>query len=519
MKLIQFALFNKFGCSIYHTLLATFLLCVIMACSSSSSNKNRESPSQPKALDKTLVPQFELHQKDHTGLDFENVLQQSSEFNVFNYMYFFNGGGVSVGDFNQDGKQDVFFTSNMGSNKLFLNEGNLQFKDVTEQAQLAGMDGWTAGCSVVDINNDGMLDIYVSQMGEFQTIKGRNQLYVCQKIENGIPVFEDKAADYGLDFKVFGTQSSFFDYDLDGDLDLFLLNHSLHANGTFGQKKTFVGTQHPESGDKLLRNDDGKFTDITLQAGINSTVIGYGLGLATGDINLDGYPDIYIGNDFHENDYLYLNQKDGTFKEVLEEQIRHTSRFSMGVDMADINNDGWSEIISLDMLSYDPFILKTSLGEDDFKLFNFKMGYGYNAQFARNNLQLNNGDGTFSEIGRFANVYATDWSWTPLLFDFDHDGYRDLFISNGIPRRMNDIDYINFRSDHDLRFKQQSDNLEKSDLVYIEKMPQIKLPNKFFCNQKTLQFQDIETQIINNQTSYSNGAAYADFDGDGDLDV
>nr|HQU61161.1 VCBS repeat-containing protein [Saprospiraceae bacterium] len=398
-------------------------------------------------------------------LDFENVLKPTSEFNVFNYMYFFNGGGLAAGDFNKDGLVDLYFTSNMGPNKLFLNEGGLKFRDVTDQAGLAGMDGWTTGASVVDINNDGLLDIYVSQMGDFQNIRGQNQLYICTGIENGVPVFEDQAVQYNLDLVGFSTQAVFFDYDLDGDLDMYQLNHSLHANGTFGQKKEFVNTVHPMAGDKLMRNDGDTFTNVTVAAGINSTVIGYGLGVVTGDINLDGWPDIYIGNDFHENDYLYINQKDGTFKEMLPEEMMHTSRFSMGVDMADINNDAFNEVISLDMLPSDPFILKTSLGEDDYALFHFKVGYGYNHQYARNNLQLNNGDGTFSEIGIFSGVFATDWSWAPLFLDFDHDGYKDLFISNGIPRRMNDIDYVNFRADNAIRYKANTNNLENSDLV------------------------------------------------------
>ena len=463
--------------------------------------------------------QFELLRKGDTGLDFENVLRQSSEFNVFNYMYFFNGGGLAAGDFNNDGLVDLFFTSNMGPNKLFLNQGGLKFRDVTAEAGMEGMEGWTSGASVVDINNDGLLDIYVSQMGEFQNITGQNQFYICEGIKDGIPVYEDRAVQYNLDLVGFSTQAVFFDYDLDGDLDMYQLNHSLHANGTFGQKKEFLNTRHPLAGDKLMRNDGDTFTDVTLAAGINSTVIGYGLGVVTGDINLDGWPDIYVCNDFHENDYLYINQKDGTFKEDLTNQMMHTSRFSMGVDMADINNDGFDEVASLDMLPSDPYILKTSLGEDDYALFHFKLGYGYNQQFARNNLQLNNGDGTFSEIGIFAGVFATDWSWAPLFMDFDHDGYKDLFISNGIPRRMNDIDYVNFRADNAIRYKANTNNLEEADLVVVEKMPRIKLPNKFFRNTGSLRFQDMEKAIKGSLPTFSNGAIYADLDNDGDLDV
>ena len=469
---------------------------------------------------RSLMPQFELLTKDETGLDFNNEIIQSPEFNVFNYMYFFNGGGIAVGDFNNDGLTDLFFSSNMGENKMFLNEGDFHFVDITEKAGMTGMKGWTSGATIVDINNDGLLDIYVSQVGDYQILKGKNQLYVCQQIKNGYPVYQDQAREYGLDLVGFSTQASFFDYDLDGDLDMFQLNHSLHQNGTFGKRKTFEATAHPLSGDKLMRNDNGKFVDVTTEAGINSSVIGYGLGIVNGDINGDGWPDIYIGNDFHENDYLYINQQDGTFKEVLTEQMMHTSRFSMGVDIGDINNDGNPDLISLDMLPYDPHILKSSLGEDGYDIFQFKLGHGYNHQYARNNLQLNNGNGTFSEIAQFSGIHATDWSWAPLFLDFDHDGYQDLFISNGIPRRMNDIDYINFRmQDEDINRKSELNRLEESDLEVVEKMPRIKLSNRFFRNNKNLQFEYLEDEILNDLPTFSNGASYADLDNDGDLDI
>ena len=463
---------------------------------------------------------FELLDPETTGLSFSNNPIPSQYFNAFNFMYFYNGGGVAVGDFNNDGLQDLYFTANLAPNKMFLNLGNFKFKDVTQDSGMEGIEGWTTGTTVVDINNDGMLDIYVCQIGEYATVRGKNQLYVCQGIENGIPIYKDLASEYGIDFSAFSTQASFFDYDLDGDLDMFLMNYSLHQNGTFGQRWTFFGKQHPTSGDKLLRNDNGKYVDVTLQSNVHSMVIGYGLGIATSDINLDGWPDIYIGNDFHENDYLYINQKNGVFKEAVTEQMMHTSRFSMGVDIGDINNDGLSDIFSLDMLPEDPIVLKSSLGEDELGAFNFKLGYGYNYQYARNNLQINNGNGTFSEIGMYSGVHATDWSWTPLLFDFNHDGYKDLFVSNGIPRRMNDIDYINWREmNDDFKWKAQLDNLAEEDLVALEQMPEIKLPNKFYLNQKDLRFKDIDAQILNSKDTYSNGSAYADFDNDGDLDI
>lgn len=475
-----------------------------------------------------LPPQFELLTEQETGIDFQNILTVDSVFNPLTYMYFYNGGGIAAGDFNQDGLVDLYFTANMSGNKLYLNQGNLQFKDVTAQAGVGGNPGWTCGASVADVNNDGLLDIYVSQVGDFLRIKGRNHLYICKAITEGVPVFEEKAAEYGLDLVGFGTQAAFFDYDLDGDLDMYQLNHSVHANGTFGQKKTFEGVQHPLAGDKLMRNDwipakgqpKGAFTEVTVDAGIKCSVIGYGLSVVTGDINNDGWPDIYVGNDFHENDYLYLNQQNGTFKEVLTQQIQHASQFSMGADIGDINNDGWGDIISLDMLPEDPYILKSSLGEDEFNLYQFKQTYGYAHQFARNALQRNNGDGTFSEIGMFAGVHATDWSWATLFVDFDNDGYKDIFISNGIVRRMNDIDYANFRLNSDVRYKSGMNNLENKDLQVVDLMPKIKLPNKFFHNKSgQFQFEDLETRIKGSMPSFSNGAIYADLDNDGDLEL
>jgi hypothetical protein len=462
---------------------------------------------------------FQLLRKDATGLDFSNTPVQNEAINVFNYMYFFNGGGIAAGDFNQDGLVDLFFTSNMGPDKLFVNKGGLKFDDVTIPSNInpnpLPENAWKTGASVVDINQDGLLDIYVSQVGDYKAIKGKNRLLVCQRIEQGVPVFEEKAAEYGLDLAGFGTQAAFFDFDLDGDLDLFQLNHSLHQNGTFGPKKQFEGTFHPLSGDKILENRDGKFVDITPNTGIQSTVTGYGLGIALSDINLDGWPDLYIGNDFHENDYLYINQKNSTFKESISERIRHTSRFSMGVDIADINNDGWNDIFSLDMEPEDPEILKASLGEDGFAVYQMKLGYGYQNQYARNALQLNDGQGHFQEIAQYAGISATDWSWAALFMDFDADGYKDLFISNGIPRRMNDVDYMRFQES-----KGANSNAAQQDkLSIVEKMPRIKIPNKFFHNTGQLRFNDWHGLVGNNQPTFSNGAISADLDNDGDLDV
>ena len=372
----------------------------------------------------------------------------------------------------------------------------------------------------MDINQDGLLDIYVSHVTNLLTLTGHDQLFVCKAINTeGVPIYEEKSAEYGLNLTRFGTQTAFFDYDLDGDLDLFVLNHTINHNGTFGPRKSFVGTFHPLAGDRFFRNDNGKYTEITKTVGINSSVIGYGLGITITDVNLDGYPDIYVGNDFHENDYLYINQKNGTFKEEIDTYIMHTSRYSMGVDAGDLNNDAFDEIMSLDMQPYDPFILKASEGEDAFALFNYKLNYGYNHQYSRNALQINNGNGTFSETAMYSKVFDTDWSWATLFMDFDNDGNKDIFVSNGIPKRMNDIDYIKFASDEEFQKKIRDNQLTEKDLDVVRKMPETKLYNKLFRNVGNVKFQSQEPLIQNNKKSYSNGSAYADLDNDGDLDL
>lgn len=478
------------------------------------SSCNKRQPDPPDYL-------FELRSAETTGLDFVNALPVELELNIFNYLYYYNGGGIAVADFNNDSLPDIYFTSNLGKEKMFLNQGGLKFKDISDLTDMdGGPNGWSTGASVTDINGDGLLDIYLCQVGKYRILDNNNKLFICTGIDaNGIPQYEESAAKFGLDFKGFSTHAGFFDYDLDGDLDMYLLNHSVHQNGTFGPRERFLNTVDSVSGDKLFRNDGGHFTDVTVKAGIQSTVIGYGLGLAFGDVNLDGYPDIYVGNDFHENDYLYINQKDGTFREELSSQIRHTSKFTMGVDMADINNDCYPDIYSLDMLPEDPVILKRSEGEEALDIFRFKLNYGYNHQFAQNALQLNNGNNAFSEIGRFSGVFASDWSWSPLLMDMDLDGQKDLFISNGIPKRMNDIDYINFEAGNEVKFKIQFDHLEDTDLSVINKIPEIKILNKFYIGSPSLHFEDAESRILNNKVSYSNSAAFADFDHDGDLDI
>ena len=462
---------------------------------------------------------FDLLTADKTGIDFANTLKPTKDFNIFYYMYFYNGGGVGAGDLNNDGLVDLCFTGNQEANRIYLNKSGMKFEDVTEKANFKGDKGWSNGVSIVDINQDGMLDIYISQVGDFESMKGHNLLYVCQEIKDGVPVYAEKSKEYGLDLVVFGTQATFFDYDLDGDLDMFQLNHSVHQNGTFGRRALFENVYHPMAGDKLFRNDNGKYIEVSKTTGIHSSALGYGLGLGVGDINFDGYPDMYIGNDFHENDYLYINQKNGAFLDMTDSSLMHTSQFSMGVDIGDLNNDIFPEIVSLDMLPSDYEILKKSEGEDMYSIFKYKIRQGYNYQFARNNLQYNNGNGTFSEIGMYSGVHSTDWSWAALFSDFDNDGLKDLFISNGIPKRMNDTDYIKFVSNDVVQEKIRNKNFDENDPGLADKLPEIKLNNKFFANNGDLAFKDMEGLIRNDQTSYSNGSVYADLDNDGDLDI
>lgn len=468
---------------------------------------------------------------DHTktGLEFSNVLTPTPAFNLFSYMYFYNGSGVGAGDLNNDGLIDLFFASSQKRNRLYINRGDLRFEDVTDAADIPMDSSWSTGVSIVDINADGMLDIYICQVGQFKMLKAKNQLLVCKGIDkNGIPSYAEEAEAYGLDFSGFSTHAAFLDHDGDGDLDMFLLNHSVNHDGNYRPRNIFSGTYDSLAGQRLYKNEairdaSGKshirFRDITRESGINGSRIGYGLGVAISDINLDGRPDIYVGNDFHENDYLYINKGDGTFREEGSRQLRHTSQFSMGVDAADINNDAFPDIISMDMLPYDPTLLRRSLSEDDYAIYQQKIAYGYSHQYARNNLQLNNGDGSFSEVGQYAGIHATDWSWASLLMDFNNDGKKDLFVSNGIPKRMNDIDYINFVSGAEMQDKLRQNKLLERDLAMIDRFPEIKIPNQFFVNRGALRFDNISDSVAGNPKTFSNGSVYADLDNDGDLDI
>jgi hypothetical protein len=452
-----------------------------------------------------------------TGVDFINLLTETEAFNIIDYLYFYNGGGVSVGDINNDGLIDIYFSSNQGPNKLFLNKGKMVFEDISKKSGLESLGSWKTGVSMVDINGDGLLDIYVCRLGNFKGIRGKNELY----INNGDLTFSEKAAEYGLDFQGFSTHASFFDYDRDGDLDMYLLNHAVHTEKSFG-RASLRYLDDGLAGDRLYKNNSDKgeerFTDITNEAKIYSSQLGYGLGTGISDLNNDGWPDLYVSNDFNENDYLYLNKADGTFQDQTSSALNYSSRFSMGSDFADMNNDGWVDFITLDMLAKDETIQKLSQGEDTEENLQQKLNYGFERQFSRNCFQLNNGNGTFSEIAQLSGISATDWSWGVLLADYDNDGWKDIFISNGIVRRPNDLDYMNFITNPNLENGLQN-NVDLSDLELASEMPPGDVENFFFRNNKDLTFQNVSATWNVSRKNISNGSAYADLDNDGDLDL
>jgi enediyne biosynthesis protein E4 len=460
------------------------------------------------------IPLFTLLDKKHTHVDFINQLDYTEEFNTYTYRNFYNGAGVGIGDFNNDGLPDIFFCGNMTGNKLYLNKGNFVFEDITSKAGLAFQDSWSTGVSIADINGDGWPDIYICKSGKPGGPHRHNELF----INNGDLTFTEKAADYGLDDMGLSNHATFFDYDHDGDLDCYLLNNSFESVSEYDIKPGQRLLRDPLGSNKLYRNDSGHFVDVSKEAGIYGSKIGFGLGVSVGDVNRDGWPDIYVSNDFFERDYLYINNKNGTFTESLEDQIRETSLGAMGSDMADINNDSWPEIFVTEMTPEGNARRKTKAMFESWDRYQNKIKNGYAHQFARNTLQLNNQNGSFSEIGRLSGVSSTDWSWGALIMDLDNDGWKDIFVANGIFKDLLDRDYLNFYSDPSV-VRSLIKTQEKAILTMIEMMPSVKVPNYAFHNNKDLTFSNLSDTWGLNTPSFSNGAAYADLDNDGDLDL
>lgn len=470
---------------------------------SCQSNKKEQLPNIFTKLDST-----------QTNILFNNKIVETDKLNILDYLYFYNGAGVASADFNNDGLQDLFFVSNQGENKLYINQGGLKFKDITKKSGLGGNEGlWKTGVTVVDINNDGYKDIYVSVVSGYKGFKGKNLLF----INNGDLTFTESAKKWGVDFAGLSTQASFFDYDHDGDLDLLVLAHSVHSNNTYGDS-TLRFKYNDIAGEHLFRNDGDKFTEVTKKAGIYAAPIGYGLGMSIADMNNDGWDDIYISNDFFEQDYYYINQHNGTFKESLKKAFGHTSLFSMGNTLNDINKDGMIDVLSTDMLPEDISALKSTINDESLDIYNQEINSGYYYQYSKNCLQLNVANGNkFIDLGLYAGISATDWTWSPLVEDFNLDGRKDIFFSNGIKKRLNDMDYLKYLGDHNV-FKNFSTD-KKFDRNKIDLMPDGRVHNYLFEGDSALKFTDISASNDMSDLSSSHGAIMVDLDNDGDKEI
>lgn len=484
---------------VYRVCLQLIFVCLFYSCSNSGQ------------VDRDTL--FRMMKSSETGISFINTVKDTRELNIFNFRNFYNGAGVSIGDINNDGLPDIFFTANQGKNALYMNRGNLKFEDITEAAGIKSENKWYTGVTMADVNGDGWLDIYVCNSGGLVGYNRPNELYINQK--NG--TFLEQAAQYGLDDKGLTTHAAFFDYDHDGDLDCFVLNNSPRSIESFGYNKSVRSIRDEMNGDRFYRNDNGKFVDVSGQAGIFGSEIGFGLGITVGDLNNDGWEDMYISNDFFERDYLYINQQNGSFKEVINDAMGHISQGSMGSDMVDINNDGLLDVFTTEMLPEDDYKLKTTIKFDDYDVQNARLHGDFHHQFTSNCLQLNNGDGTFSEVAQLAGVDATGWSWGALSFDFDNDGRKDLYVCNGISKDLTDQDFLEFFGSAEVMNKVKEGGFNFEDI--LTRMPSNKVSNYAFVNRGNLQFKNLSDSLGLATPSFSNGAAYGDLDNDGDLDI
>lgn len=499
------------------TLSYLFLISLfLISCNKSSSEQNTSGEEGEKQ-----EPIFTLLFPDKTNIDFQNIINEGLNTNVLMYEYFYNGGGVAVGDVNGDGLEDLYFTSNMQQNKLYLNKNKMQFLDITTQAGVAGREGpWKTGTTMVDINADGKLDIYVCHSGNLQANKKANELFINQgNGADGIPTFVEQAAKFGLDSPASSTNAYFFDADKDGDLDMFLLNHNIKSLPVLDEARTaaLIKVDDAVSGSRFFKNDKGFFRDITRQAGIQSSALSYGLGAGIADFNQDNWPDIYVSNDYAVPDRLYINNKNGSFREVSHEQLGHTSNFSMGNDVADINNDLLPDIFTLDMLPEDNRRQKLLMAPDNYDKFDLGVRSGFHYQYMRNMLQLNNGNGTFSEIGQVSGISNTDWSWAALFADYDNDGFKDLYITNGYLHDYTNLDFLKYMDDF---MATKQGGFQRTDVLeLVQKMPSSNVKNYIFRNNGKLIFKDQTTNWGMGEQSNSSGAAYTDLDNDGDLDL
>lgn len=464
------------------------------------------------AFSQSTRPLFTSINSKQTGIDFINEIKEDSSRNVLAYEYFYNGGGVAAGDINNDGLTDIFFTANIKPNQLYLNVGNFQFKDITKTAKVAGRKNWKTGVTMADVNGDGWLDIYVCYSGKGNDKARKNELYINNKDLS----FTESAKEYGLDDPGCSTQAVFFDYDRDGDLDVYVLNHNIKAFKNV-QLHYLKEEYDPLAADRLYRNDDGHFKDVSKEAGISGNPVSFGLGVAVSDMNNDGWPDIYVSNDYTEQDYLYINNKNGSFSQRELYAFKHMSQFSMGCEVADLNNDGLVDILTLDMLPEDNRRQKLLQGQENYELYQYMAMNGFHYQFMRNMLQLNNGDGTFSEIGQLSGIANTDWSWAPLAADFDNDGNKDLFVTNGYMRDYTNKDFLKFWGEYLINQMVKKDSINYLDIIKM--MPLSQISNYAFKNIGDLKYSNVSEEWGLKETGLSNGAAYADLDNDGDLDL
>ena len=489
---------------VYAAIACIFIMALASSCSSAGGGDTEN----------TAHHLFTKLPSSQTGVDFSNNVKDGPEYNILSYRNFYNGGGVALGDINNDGLTDIFLTANLDESVLYLNKGNLRFENITAKSGIKLSKGWRTGVAMADVNGDGWLDIYICNSGDIKGDDRENELY----INNHDNTFKERAKELGLNDRGFSTHVSFFDFDLDGDLDCYMLNNSFVDVRKFDLEQVRK-IRDTLGGHKLLRNDDGKFVDISEKAGISGTKIAYGLGVSVGDVNGDMYPDIYISNDFYEKDYLYINQKNGTYLDELPQRMAHISSSSMGADLADINNDGAMDIITTDMLPESEARVKTMTRFEQYHVENMKYRYSFHYQFPQNCLQLNNGNGTFSELAFLADIAATDWSWGALSFDFNNDGRKDVFISNGVYKDISDMDFSEFVADRQNveKIVQKKGKFDFRD--FLEFVPSVKLHNYAFLNTDKLQFKNMSEELGFSEPTFSNGVAYGDLDNDGDMDV